>query len=241
MDIADPLPDGWTLYFDESQNNIPYYCHEESGISQWEIPSVSSLCAVSEKEDGIDDNDDSGGTLCDDEFPYSMPVFDIPEDRLWDRNRTEDEEEHEIVQDYVNMARQYKTLRLYSDPKIAQSCVLCSKQLSTHVLFPCEHHCLCNGCIIKEEICADSKMSSNTHGHCNCPLCATIIKKILPFAGGAEVELYWQWVYEIAPPLSDKFHKRWKHSAAVIDKVYIQKDEFDGNEGRRFSKSCDVM
>lgn len=248
MDEDESLPAGWTRYFDET-HRVPYYYHDESGTSAWENPTSSAYTVPNEKTPPPpleDKDDDKGGTLCDDDFPYSIPIFDIPEDRLWDmyehdRKEEMDEEEHEIKQDYVNMARQYKTLRLYLDSKVIQSCVLCSKEQATHVLFPCEHRCLCNGCIIKEEICADNKMSSNLHGHCNCPLCATIIKKILPFEGGAEVETYWLWVYEMPPPLSDKFFKRWKHSAAVIDKVYIQKEENEGNEGRRFSKSCAVM
>ena len=148
--------------------------------------------------DGDDDGDD-----------YTIPTFDIPEDRrqfLHGRHAASP-----IIgginQDYLEMARLYKLQRPYSDTKYSKACVLCRKKKSTHVFFPCEHHCVCEGCIKSEEICADSKMSSKTHGCCNCPLCAAVIKKILPFDYGNEIELYWSWVYEIPPPLPQNFMK----------------------------------
>jgi len=157
-----------------------------------------------------------------------MPTFDIPEDRLWGENPHGRPRTTPLIggtnQDYLHMARQYKAERLYSDPRATQLCVLCTKRPATQVLFPCEHRCLCQECMVKEEICADSKMATKAHGHCNCPLCAAVIKKVLPFEHGAEVDKYWAWVYEFPPVLPDKFLKRWKHSAAVIEKVYVTKD-----------------
>ena len=166
---------------------------------------------------------DEGG---EDTGPYTMPTFTIPEDRLWGEFPKGRTERLPLIggtnQDYLNMARSYKSERLYSDPNHTQTCVLCKKRKANYVLFPCEHRCLCNVCIDKEEICADTKMSTKTHGHCNCPLCAAVIKKILVFEGGAEIEKYWSWVYEFPPPLPDKFMQRWKHSAKVIRKVFIE-------------------
>lgn len=210
------------------------------GIEELKPPSSPSFFDLN---DCYSDMDEDAG----DSGPYTMPTFDIPEDRLWGENPKGRIVDSPLIggsnQDYLNMARTYKTERLYSDRNITQTCVLCNKRPASHVLFPCEHRCLCNDCILKEDICPDSKMSTKTHGHCNCPLCAAVIKKILPFEHGRESEKYWQWVYEFPPPLSEKFKKRWKHSAAVIEKVYVNgemDDESDSN-GSSDSKSCTVM
>jgi hypothetical protein len=48
-----------------------------------------------------------------------------------------------------------------------------------------------------------------------------VIRAILPFANGEEKENYWKWVEEVKPELPPGFLRNWKHSAAVIKKVYI--------------------
>ena len=251
-----PLPANWTCHqhIDSDGLSYQYYHNEITKQTSWELPEPNYFLEEDFYIGDIDGNEvddqNKGGTLCGDDCPYIMPKFDIPEDRLREEkvlrhHEDEDDSPRVFHQDYLNMARQYKTQRLYSDIKIAaQICVLCNKRNATHVLFPCEHRCLCNVCIDKEEICADNKMVEKTHGYCNCPLCAGVIKKILPFDEGKEVEEYWKWVYEFQPVFTDKFHKRWKHSASVIDKVYVQRadDETKGENRRRTSsRSCALM
>ena len=138
---------------------------------------------------------------------YTVPtVHTQQEKRLSRRNRAVCEPLiGGINQDYLEMARLYKLQRPYSDINYSKACVLCRKRKATHVLFPCEHRCVCENCIRKEEICSDSKLSLKAHGCCNCPLCAAIIKKILPFENGKEIERYWSWVYEFPPPLPENF------------------------------------
>jgi len=245
------LPPHWTCHHHVDTDGVSYqyYYNEVTKQSSWENPVEEDVYG-SDMDDETTNNND-GGTLCGDDCPYIMPKFDVPEDRLGEEHdhrhhmNDDDDSPHEIKQDYLNMARQYKTQRLYSDIKrSAQICVLCNKRNATHVLFPCEHRCLCNVCIDNEEICADNKMTERTHGYCNCPLCAGVIKKILPFDAGKEVEEYWQWVYEFKPVFSDKFNKRWKHSAGMIDKIYVQReDEETKGEIRRrtSSRSCVLM
>ena len=256
MKMSTNLPENWTCHhhIDETDGlSYQYYYNEVTKQCLWELPEP----IVSVKEDlyvddiygsDVDDNNEhNGGTLCGDDCPYVMPKFDVPENRLREGNDRHGDDDgdspHVINQDYLNMARQYKTQRLYSDHKVAQICVLCNKRSATHVLFPCEHRCLCNVCIDKEEICADNKMVERTHGYCNCPLCATVIKKIILFDAGNEVEEYWQWVYEFKPSFSDKFKKRWKHSAGMIDKLYVQRKEGTNENTRRrlSSRSCALM
>lgn len=110
-------------------------------------------------------------------------------------------------QDYFGMARVYAKERPYSDIKYSKICVLCQRETADHVFFPCEHHCVCIGCIVNEEICADNSGSFGKDCCCNCPLCGAVIKKILPFDNGNEIELYWAWVYEFPPPLPPNFIK----------------------------------
>ena len=140
---------------------------------------------------------------------YTVPVpLARQEKRLFNRNRIACEQlSHGTNQDYLELARLYKLQRPYSDINYSKACVLCRKKKATHVLFPCEHRCICASCMKKEEICADSRVSSMSHGCCNCPLCAAVIKRILPFEHGKEIERYWSWVYEFPPPLPEDFLK----------------------------------
>lgn len=216
---------------------------ETLGLSQ--MQSSSPLLDANDHYSDMDDGDDvyEYGLYTSDS-QLMMPTFDsFTEDnrRELPNGRSKDSK---IVggtnQDYLHMARMYKTHRLYSDWKRTEKCVLCYKNNSTHVLFPCEHRCLCVECIEKEEICADSKLSKLNHGHCNCPLCATIIKKILPFDNGKEVEKYWLWVYEIPPPLSKEFLRNWKHSAGVIETVFVLKDSKDDRDRDSVSTSSTI-
>jgi hypothetical protein len=163
----------------------------------------------------------------------TMPIFDIPEQRDDLMNRRSD---HQLLiggssQDYLNMARLYKLERPYSDPNFHAICVLCRKSLATHVLFPCQHRCICESCLINEEICEDAKLASKPHGFCNCPLCGQIIKKIFLSEDGHEVERYWSWVYEIPPVLPRGFMNNFKHSAAVIESVWMNKKHTNDNSG----------
>ena len=136
---------------------------------------------------------------------------------------------HELVggnnQDYIGLSRIYKLQLQYQDVKASPTCVLCHKNLCLHVLFPCEHRCVCIDCINKESICSLGEGGNNPNAHVNCPLCLSIIKLILPFENGLEREKYWKWVEEVKPELPSGFLRNWKHSAAIIQKVYTNEQE----------------
>lgn len=123
------------------------------------------------------------------------------------------------------MARMYKIYRPYSDPDYEAICVLCHKRKATDVFFPCEHRCVCRTCIQTEQICDENAFKLNPNGYCNCSLCAEVIKIILPFERGLEVEKYWQWVYQDKIEMPAGFMKNFRHSAAVIKAVYMDSKE----------------
>jgi hypothetical protein len=91
--------------------------------------------------------------------------------------------------DYVALARQYPKERKYMNKTGSLKCVLCRSPECIDVLFPCEHRCLCRSCLRREGIVEDSKLQNDSKmdGFCNCPLCMSIIKKILPNENGKEV------------------------------------------------------
>ena len=64
-------------------------------------------------------------------------------------------------------------------------------------------------------------MSKTEGGYNMCPLCATTIKRILPHEFGKEVDKYWAWVEEISPELPPGFLRNFRHSASVLQTVYI--------------------
>lgn len=129
-----------------------------------------------------------------------------------------------VKRNYVQMARLYKIYRPYSLTEStfkSLKCVLCHDQEPIDVFFPCEHRCVCRSCIQKEQICDDVTFETNVNGYCNCSLCAEVIKKIIPFENGKEIEKYWAWVLEQKIDLPDGFLRNFRHSAAVIKAVYV--------------------
>lgn len=145
-------------------------------------------------------------------------------------------------QDYENMARLYRLQRPYADPHYDAACVLCYQNFAEDVFFPCEHHCVCRKCIYTEKICEERMLHKLPDGYINCSLCAAIIKRILPLNGGREVDDYWAWVLEERPELPREFLRNFKHSAGVIEAVYVS-DAFKRAHGLPVDgdgKSCHV-
>jgi hypothetical protein len=127
-----------------------------------------------------------------------------------------------LTHDYEHLANLYRFQRKYMEPIGPLRCVLCQERLCSDVLFPCQHRCVCPECIVLHQVCEHQHMGLVKDGHFNCPLCGEIIKRIIPSSGGSEVDQYWEWVLAVKPPLPDGFMKNFRHSAAVIEKVYIQ-------------------
>jgi hypothetical protein len=100
------------------------------------------------------------------------------------------------TQDYIGMAKIYELERIYREKSSSIKCVLCFRNMCTSVFFPCEHMCVCSNCIAKENICAENSAEDEAD-FCLCPLCNSVIKKILPFEGGKEVEKYWYVIGDI--------------------------------------------
>lgn len=158
------------------------------------------------------------------------------------KNRSKDVLTGGTNQDYLHMARMYKLTRPYSDPSYFGLCVLCHTNFADMVFFPCEHRCLCQECVEKENICSDSQLEQTPHGYCNCSLCASVIKLILPSEGGAEVEQYWNWVYEEPPKLPNNFLRNFRHSAAVINAVHVRTHKNSSNidSFENASRGCSI-
>jgi hypothetical protein len=187
------------------------------------------------------ENEGESGTLCPSILPEkykTSPIF--PEENRWafQQNTRSDSTTSSYPggrsQDYIGLAHIYKIQRPYSlSTAKKMKCVLCHSNETSDVFFPCEHRCVCRPCIKTENILTDSQFMLNSDGYCNCPLCATIIKKILPH-DGHEVEVYWKWVHEISPPLPAGFLRNFKHSAGVIETVHVNgksDTNFDNSTG----------
>jgi hypothetical protein len=166
------------------------------------------------------DNDED-----EEEVPMKMPHFAIPEHRGFVLDQKIRQDKDVPVggrnQDYLGLARMYKLQRPYSDHNFKATCVLCHQRPSQDVFFPCEHRCVCRACIKSERVVEDRLMSKTLGGYCLCPLCATTIKRILPHEHGREVTRYRAWVEEIVPELPPGFLRKWNHSAAALEAVYV--------------------
>lgn len=240
MDIGD----GWVEYFDEA-HNLPYYFNDLLKITQWDhpkaiqmatsLPSPHNPIDVDNDIDKYSDMDDADSVDLNACVPISEEKFidysDVP------CNRTKAEMIGGQTVNYLNLAKDYKIQRQYTDPYKKILCALCKINPCTDIFFPCEHRCVCSSCIESESFCPDFKMNEmNGAGFCNCPICADIIKLILPHEGGGEVEKYWKWVLEVKPPLPSGFVRSFRHSEAAIRKVFI--NDAEKNLVKRSSGTC---
>ena len=241
----------WTRHFDQNYNCY-YYVNYATGDSQWEYPSgIGDVVQDQGSEEIIDTFNKSApanethlkNEIKYREGRYGKSIANI--EKRWDldaeKSNTEDSPETTARKNrsYLQMARLYKVYRPYSDPAYKPKCVLCRKVEPIDVFFPCEHRCVCRPCIKKEQICDDVAFQSNINGYCNCSLCAEIIKIILPFENGLEVEKYWKWAFDQKIDLPDGFMRNFKHSAAVIKAVYMNPGARDAEE-RSDSAFCAV-
>ena len=171
----------------------------------------------------MDGEDDEGGD--ESSNPFTVPKFAVPEQRGAPLDQKIRQDRDVLVggrnQDYLGLAYIYKMQRPYSDHNYKAVCVLCHQRLAQDVFFPCEHRCVCRACIKSERFVEDRAMGKTEGGYNMCPLCATTIKRVLPHEHGKEVAKYWEWVEEIAPELPPGFLRNFKHSAAVLESVYV--------------------
>eukprot|EP01039_Chlorochromonas_danica_P010701 gene10701-11876_t len=181
------------------QNHHHHHYHHHTSLPG--DPSESQL--VEDEGEGSNSGSGSGRVVCDEVH-----------DRVYAMGRRRN-------RDYLQLARAYHFQRPYSDPHYKAICLLCHQIEATDVFFPCQHRCVCRPCIDKESICEEQALRENPDGYAMCSLCAEVIKKILPFEGGKEEERYWDWVYEEAVQLPPSFLRNFKHSAAVIEEVYV--------------------
>jgi hypothetical protein len=148
----------WTAHLD-TETGCAFYHNNTTGLTQWENPAGISHQQVETKENQVEMSNQRKVT----------PINIVGGVNI----------------DYLHHAALYKINRPYSDPNAQSRCVLCRKSECNQVFFPCEHRVCCSSCISKENIYEfGSEMNMNANGHCNCPLCGGIIKKILPFEHG---------------------------------------------------------
>lgn len=242
------LPEGWYCYFDDTQQAY-YYYNEADGSSQWHHPSSTDDPYTLYEDDYVEEGNAMAQKVADmlqlsqqDEVgiaaytPYTYDAYNeknndfaissdyYVNERVNLNARPSNEEKLVRNKDYMALARAYKYQRPYSDPQYKAICLLCHKNECTDVFFPCQHRCVCHNCIISESICDELtylKQGDKGDGYFMCSLCAEVIKKILPSEHGLEVQKYWDWVYEERVQMPRDFMRTFKHSAAIIEAVYM--------------------
>jgi hypothetical protein len=182
-------------------------------------------CYYSDMDSGGDDDDNGTSSA----GKYKVTYIPYEEERVVypmvnARTELDVSTPQNLNQDYVHLAQIYRIQRPYMETGTDIPCVLCRRNSAKDVFFPCEHRCVCRECIRKENISDDMSISAEKldsgDSFCNCPLCGSTIKKILPCQNGFEKDLYWKWATEITPPLPKGFMKDFKHSAGVIEAVF---------------------
>lgn len=105
------------------------------------------------------------------------------------------------------MTSKFHTRQVYlSESKRPPKCVLCKKRTPSSVFFPCAHSCVCDVCAKEKRVGPSSAGSAGMWEAC--PVCMSMIKKVLPLEGGREEDRYWDWVHEVKPPLPRGFARK---------------------------------
>lgn len=142
----------------------------------------------------------------------------------------------EQMKDYIAAAREYKRMEGYrnSNPKLKSRCLLCNKSVNlSKVFFPCEHRCVCDGCF-------PSKVKNYSKQSFPCPLCKQDVRFVANHDNGNEVELYWKWVDEVKPPISQDFLNGFRrNSQKNISRALSRGIEHsDAMSNERGSRAC---
>lgn len=195
---AKPLPAGWAEHMDDASQHA-YYHHEALNLTQWEVPTEQTAYATQEDEDqsrAVEAPEDSSIESW--EAAPASPKLRKPKPRKQNK-------------DYVQLADAYKLEAQYRKLDGHPTCVMCHRNPVHDVLFPCEHKCVCRGCLRENGI-GESREEGKWP---LCPLCCGEIKRILPH-DGREVERYWSWVLEVEPRLPPKFAQRFEFAGAYL-------------------------
>jgi hypothetical protein len=244
----------WTKHYDESLSAYYYYNHE-TGVSQWEQPlniekednqvplKQKPMKKTNPRNSKIIPLNDSDQPTSSDHSAVVAPAAAAPPLKTADKKEggvgVEEEESDQPKQNYLALAKIYEIQKPYRDYHSKILCVLCHKNQPERVLYPCQHRAICDQCLESESICSLDQMNEKLHGFCNCPLCGTILKRILPADEGREEEIYWNWVLEVKPPLPDNFMKNFRHSAAIIQKIHIDENQRVNQQMERRKKRMD--
>ncbi|KAG1689868.1 hypothetical protein DVH05_001901 [Phytophthora capsici] len=140
------------------------------------------------------------------------------------------------VNNYKALASSFRQLMPYARRPdgtypASTTCIMCSKEKPTSVFFPCQHMCVCSGCIEANDMSPDCSMHLE---RCVCPVCSTDIGIILPHTGTEEDE-YWRWVLATKQTLPAQFLRDFKAAGEKIGDGSIEKTELPS---RRSSDTC---
>mmetsp|Transcript_15081 Transcript_15081/g.27786 ORF Transcript_15081/g.27786 Transcript_15081/m.27786 type:complete len:293 (-) Transcript_15081:107-985(-) len=125
---------------------------------------------------------------------------------------------HRLQKNYFALAREHRERMPYTrqlDTRHFQcenlKCVLCEEVKPIRVFFPCDHMCVCEGCLKEHNINSQHQSKpSRSEPWTSCPLCMSDIKLMLVYDYGNEIDVYWQWVYSSKPKLPARFLRKFK-------------------------------
>ena len=86
---------------------------------------------------------------------------------------------------------------------------------------------MCKSCIHKENFCDERDMPFRKNGYNMCPLCASVIKCMIPFDYGRRWRSTVGMVEEAALRLLPGFCRKFNRSAEVLHRIYVDKIEHD--------------
>lgn len=240
------LPQNWDRHFDDESGSYFYY-NISTGETQWDVPLDCNSEMDASSTNPLINKDPADMTMLENE-PAQIPELDTFDERV-KRNADYVGMDNEYLDervkrnvDYVGMANEYKNTSSYRKLDGNQTCLVCYKGKSSHVLFPCGHKCVCTACMKSNRL-ADSVPKKNARGDKwrLCPLCCEEIKRILPH-DGFEYEKYWDWVNEVKPPLpkgfvlNKKIEKKQSLEAFKTNSSSPQKSNLADGESRRTKK-----
>eukprot|EP00949_MAST-11_sp_MAST-11-sp1_P003924 g3924.t1 len=100
-------------------------------------------------------------------------------------------------------------------------CSMCKDNKVSVVFFPCRHACICDTCRKLHNIGTEDRKDMTAWRAC--PICMEEIKRVYPIRSNAE-EMYWDWVYEVKPPIPWIDREKFSQAARSLQQGIIPKD-----------------
>ena len=180
-----------------SENGRVYWHNAETGRSVWDNPPEDSL--------ELSKPVPVSGPLT----KFSLQCLQL---KLLQKDYVSMRHDYDRHKPYRCISGQYDKIEVKTS---SEPCVLCRSRPCDTCIFPCQHACLCSKCVIDCNVGPESAPPKpGDRAWSSCPVCAGEVKRVTGLTKDQVVE-YWNWAYDVRPPLPKGFAVRFGRNSVV--------------------------